>query len=219
MEFFKDEPMRTCRSCRQQVRNPNIDLGCAEWCQYADACLGRTPGSGGPAAVSSLRDRLIEQMTAEFASDRKRIEHALQVLDYADQIMAVEKNASGGVVCAAAILHDIGIREAERQADGSGGDGGPADHQVTGEPIARAILERVGAEADLIDKVTAIVASHHHPTGPGTREFKIIHDADAMVNLPAMFDVTDRAALVDRINQVFQTPTGRALARAVYLES
>jgi late competence protein required for DNA uptake (superfamily II DNA/RNA helicase) len=40
VEFFKDEPKLKCRKCGQTVVNPKLDLGCAEWCRYAEQCLG-----------------------------------------------------------------------------------------------------------------------------------------------------------------------------------
>ena len=40
LEFFRDEPKLKCKNCGQVVPNPKIDLGCAEWCQYAEQCLG-----------------------------------------------------------------------------------------------------------------------------------------------------------------------------------
>lgn len=40
LEFFKDEPKLTCRKCGRTVLNPKINLGCAEWCKYAEQCLG-----------------------------------------------------------------------------------------------------------------------------------------------------------------------------------
>ena len=40
IEFRKDEPVRTCAGCKKTVRNPKLDPGCAEWCRYADECLG-----------------------------------------------------------------------------------------------------------------------------------------------------------------------------------
>ena len=40
VEFFKDEPSLKCRNCGKTVANPKIDLGCAEWCKYADKCTG-----------------------------------------------------------------------------------------------------------------------------------------------------------------------------------
>ncbi|UCF00137.1 MAG: hypothetical protein JSV82_03460 [Planctomycetota bacterium] len=40
IEFFKDEPKLKCKKCGQLVVNPKIDLGCAQWCQYAQQCVG-----------------------------------------------------------------------------------------------------------------------------------------------------------------------------------
>jgi len=40
IEFFKDEPKLKCRKCRRMVLNLKINLGCAEWCKYAEQCLG-----------------------------------------------------------------------------------------------------------------------------------------------------------------------------------
>jgi len=41
VEFWKDEPVRNCRNCGKEVRNPKIDLGCAQWCPSAKQCLGQ----------------------------------------------------------------------------------------------------------------------------------------------------------------------------------
>jgi hypothetical protein len=43
IEFWKDEPLRDCPACGQEVRNPRMDLGCAAWCAAADKCLGVEP--------------------------------------------------------------------------------------------------------------------------------------------------------------------------------
>ena len=40
VEFFKDDPKRKCIKCGVEIRNPNIRLGCAEWCEYATECTG-----------------------------------------------------------------------------------------------------------------------------------------------------------------------------------
>ena len=39
IEFFKDEPRLKCRKCGRTVVNPKIDLGCAQWCKFAEQCL------------------------------------------------------------------------------------------------------------------------------------------------------------------------------------
>jgi len=33
IEFWKDEPVRLCPSCGQEVRHPKQDFGCAKWCK------------------------------------------------------------------------------------------------------------------------------------------------------------------------------------------
>jgi len=43
IEFWKDEPLRVCPSCRKEVRNPKQDFGCADWCKHAEECLAPAP--------------------------------------------------------------------------------------------------------------------------------------------------------------------------------
>src|SRR4030065_972405 len=86
VEFFKDEPKLKCRNCGHIVVNPKIDLGCAEWCQYAEQCLDVVAVK----KANIIRNKLINEMKAVFGADQKRIDHALAVLDYAEQIQAGE---------------------------------------------------------------------------------------------------------------------------------
>ena len=58
------------------VINPKIDLGCAEWCQYAEQCLAVSVKN----EATAMRDEFIEEMKNIFGSDQKRIDHALSVL-------------------------------------------------------------------------------------------------------------------------------------------
>jgi hypothetical protein len=44
IEFWKDDARRRCPACGRQVANPQFDRGCAKWCKYAAACLGRPQG-------------------------------------------------------------------------------------------------------------------------------------------------------------------------------
>lgn len=48
IEFWKDEPVRACPSCSEEVRNPKIDTGCAKWCRHGDECQGRPRDGGTP---------------------------------------------------------------------------------------------------------------------------------------------------------------------------
>jgi hypothetical protein len=38
IEFFKDDPSRTCDNCQSHVTNPKLDLGCKKHCSMADSC-------------------------------------------------------------------------------------------------------------------------------------------------------------------------------------
>ena len=40
LEIWKDDKARKCRACGKMMRNPRLDLGCAQWCKFADECLG-----------------------------------------------------------------------------------------------------------------------------------------------------------------------------------
>lgn len=207
VEFWKDDPRRRCISCGKEARNPKFDMGCAKWCRYAEECLGLAPELEGD---TSLSDALIEELKGLFGEDQLRIRHALQVLDYAERIL----DAEGGdplVVRAAAILHDIGIQEAERK------HGSPAGNyqEVEGPPIARQILEKLAVTPEQTDHICRIVGSHHSARDIDTPEFRIIWDADWLVNLPEECSDSSAGELQSRIERIFRTGTGRSLARGL----
>jgi len=204
LEFWKDEPARRCPGCGRTVANPKFDAGCAAWCRYAEACLGTGPAAAG---VRGLVDALAREVRAHFGEDRRRFEHALAVLDHADAILEDE----GGdplVVRAAALLHEVGIREAERKH----GSAAPRYQTEEGPPIARTILERLGVSAEQIDHVCRIVGAHHLPEGVPTPEFRIVWDADRIANIPEECAGLDAEAARHRLERLCRTPTGRRLA-------
>jgi hypothetical protein len=57
IEFWKDEPIRRCLVCSMEVRNPRFDFGCAEWCEFAEECLGADPAAGRTAGRRRRRSR------------------------------------------------------------------------------------------------------------------------------------------------------------------
>jgi len=74
VEFFKTDGILRCSKCGERIRNPAVALGCAQWCQYARECLGFDPKSLDRELQedSSLADRLIAAMKAEFGDDQRR---------------------------------------------------------------------------------------------------------------------------------------------------
>jgi len=197
--------LRRCGSCGKEVRNPKLDLACAEWCQMADKCLGRDSTS--PDETTSICECLIVQMKAVFGSDRRRIDHALKVLSFADKILESE-HADRLTVKAAAILHDIGILEAERKHGSTAG----RFQEEEGPPIAGKIMRKLEIDPDTIDHVSRIVGSHHSAKDIDTPEFRIVWDADWLANIPEEHAGATREQLTHIIDRVFRTKTGRRLA-------
>ena len=97
-------------------------------------------------------------MEAIFGDDNRRKRHALQVTSYAKEILKSEPGDEE-VVVVSAILHDIGIPESIRKY---GNANGP-NQEKEGPPIARRILQHLGASPVLIEEVCGIIASHHSP--------------------------------------------------------
>ena len=160
---------------------------------------------------TDMRDLLIARMKSIFGSDDRRINHALRVLSYAEQILQAE----GGetlIVQAAAILHDIGIQQAQRKHGSFAG----RYQEIEGPPIAREILQDLDFEPQRIDHVCRIIANHHSARDIDTLEFRIIWDADWIVNIPEEWPSKTPQQIRDAIEKIFRTPTGQALAIAAH---
>ncbi|MHB8276873.1 MAG: HD domain-containing protein [Candidatus Humimicrobiaceae bacterium] len=124
----------------------------------------------------------------------------------------IEKGNSD-VVIPAAILHDIGITLCERKYNSSEG----SLQEIEGPPIAREILESLKIDEKIIKEVCEIVTSHHSPGEINTVNFKIIWDADCLVNLPDFYNINDKKKLTAIINNTFMIKTGLEIARYLYL--
>lgn len=160
-----------------------------------------------------IRQSLIDRMKSTFGDDLPRVDHALKVLGYAELILDSSPGVCGLVVRAAAILHDIGIPAAERKHGSSSG----RYQEIEGPPIAREILQGMDLDAQAIDHVCRIVGSHHSAGDIDTPEFRIIWDADWLVNIPDEYDTSDSNGISELIDKVFKTPKGRTIAQELFL--
>jgi len=160
----------------------------------------------------TVKERLLAAMEAYFGDDTRRIDHAKKVTGYAERIMAGE-GGNADIIIGAGVLHDIGIREAELKY------GSAAGHlqEREGPPVARKILEELGFAPGAADEICNIIAHHHSPGVLRTTNFKVLYDADWLVNLADEYDIRDRDKLSVIIDRVFLTETGRRLARERYL--
>lgn len=78
IEFFKDDTRRRCAWCGHLFYNPKIELGCAEWCQYADKCVPELVKE--KQAMQTFKDRLRERvlsLISEEADFAARLDRSL----------------------------------------------------------------------------------------------------------------------------------------------
>ena len=124
-----------------------------------------------------MKEKLLQAMESYFGRDAKRINHARKVLGWAEQILEKE-NGDPEIVVAAAVLHDIGIHAAEKKHGSTAGK----YQEIEGPPIAEHIMRRIGFPENKLGEVLEIIAHHHSPGIIKTANFKIIYEADCLVN-------------------------------------
>ena len=195
--------------------NPKMDFGCAVHCRFAEQCLGEFPPELFAKRDDLLKDRVAIETKRYLGRDFRRVGHATRVARYAEEIVREEKG-DPAVVLSAAYLKDLGLTEAKgREMRGAPQD---RDHEVS--DAAREILTRLGARQDLIEEVCDII-SRSQPGAQETMNFKVLHDADLLVNLEEEQKVAPKAVktLEKCIEESFLTRSGRDTARRVLLES
>lgn len=214
LEFFKDDSTRVCPNCGNRMMNPKIDFGCAAYCPHASQCLGSLPNELKFSPAQILKDRVAVEMKRYFGTDFKRIKHAARVAHYAEQINRYEQ-ADPAVILISAYLHDIGIKQAEEKFNSSA----PKYQHKEGPPVARNILTRLEADPKLIDEVCDIIGHHHSPRKEESANFKVIYDADLIVNIEEENKKSpkDREHLKKIINKSFLTSAGSTIAEEVFL--
>jgi HD superfamily phosphodiesterase len=161
---------------------------------------------------------LLEQirlvMETYFATDIGRITHAHEVTDHALNLLEFI-DADPLITLAASYLHDIGIPEAERKF---GRCDGKLQEQE-GPPVARMLLADVGADEQLVNPVCELVGNHHTPNAINTPEFRILWDADALVNLVGVVVDKKPTAIEAILAKALVTEAGYRMARKLYLNT
>jgi len=215
VEFFKDDTARKCGHCGHRFINPQMDFGCASYCEYAEQCIGTLPQELLAQKEDLLKDRVALEMKRYFKTDFKRIGHASRVARYAEHIGKHEKGNLAVILCAA-YLHDIGIPEAERKYGSN-----QAEYQEKeGPPIAKSILDKLQAKTELTEEVCQIIAHHHHPADDESINFRVLYDADVLANLEER--LKDNEFDVQRLQQIvetsFLTNGGRRKAQKILMK-
>ncbi len=160
----------------------------------------------------NIREKLIKELEEYFGDDKKRINHARKVLHFAEVLLEEEKGERH-IIIPASILHDIGIKEAEKKYGSSAGH----YQEKEGPAVAKDILLKHGFKNKDIEEICEIIAHHHSPGKVNTQNFKVLYDADWLVNLKDEVNTKDKGKLERIINKVFLTDRARELAKKTYI--
>ena len=164
------------------------------------------------AHCDELKAKLIEEMKSVFGDDSRRINHALEVLKHAQRLQA-EEGGDEVIVSAAAILHDIGIHQAERKYNSAAGK----YQEIEGPPIAEKILKKHNLDSRAIEHICEIIANHHSGNCVESIEFCCVWDADKIVNIAEEFEVMNGKNLQNFIENVFKTKSGKETASRLFI--
>jgi hypothetical protein len=155
---------------------------------------------------------VIDRMVGYFADDVKRINHALKVYGFAGVLAKLEKMPPQQILTVelASVLHDIGIREAERKYNSTMGK----YQEIEGVPIARQLLANLPLNQPVVNRVLYIIGHHHSYSMIDGDDFQVLVEADLLVNI--FEDQLPNEAVFKIQETLFRTKTGIRLLETMY---
>ena len=163
-----------------------------------------------------MYNQLIHSLTCEMIrfdqGDPGRIQHFLKVHSFA-RIIGIGENLDEDALFtleAAALAHDIGIRPAEEKY---GSCNGKLQEQEGPAP-AKEMLTRLGFEKNMIERVCFLIAHHHTYDQVDGIDYRILLEADALVNLYE--GNVPKEGIAASLASVFRTGTGIRLCKTMF---
>jgi HD superfamily phosphodiesterase len=160
-----------------------------------------------------LIDDILDAAISYNGNDVKRINHLLKVFSFAHHIGVMEKCDAEiqTIIDISAILHDIGIHEAERKYNSSAGNW----QEIEGPPVAQNLLKNFGLDTAVKDRVLFLIGHHHQYNSIEGIDFQILVEADFLVNI--FEDEMDGHSVKNIKEKIFKTKTGIELFEKLYL--
>jgi uncharacterized protein len=166
--------------------------------------------------MTQQQSQLIAAAIEYDRGDARRIQHFMKVYGFATTIATLEQldSQTTFILETAAILHDIGIHEAEHKY---GKCSGPYQEKE-GPAVAREIMMSIsGYNQETIERVEWLIAHHHHVNDIHDIDHQILVEADYLVNI---YEDELSASAIDNVRtKVFRTNAGLKLLNAMYPQS
>ena len=147
-----------------------------------------------------------------YSNDAKRIQHFCKVHSYA-KLIAETENVDKKclfIIETAALTHDIGIHVCEEKYGNCNGK----LQEKEGPAIAKKLLEKLGFDKDVSDRVQYLIAHHHTYEDMDGIDYQILVEADFLVNMYE--DTLSQQAVQHAYTTIFRTETGKMICRDMF---
>ncbi len=160
-------------------------------------------------------NKILNLMIKYNSPDVRRINHAIKVYFFAVNI--AEEEACDidtfNTIVYAAILHDIGIHEAEKKYGSSAGK----FQEIEGPSVAKELLKDIELQEEIKNRIFYLIGNHHTYDKIDGIDFQILVEADFLVNIYE--DEISRESIKSIKNKIFKTKNGIELLDTLYLNN
>ena len=149
--------------------------------------------------------RLMDAMIGYDQGDAKRLQHFVNVHDFATAIGKLEglDEETQFILESASILHDIGIHISEQKYGSSSGK----YQELEGPAEAEKLMREVGGYTEgQMDRIKYLIGHHHTYHEINGMDYQILVEADFLVNLYEDGESKETAEAV--CGRIFRTKTG-----------
>ena len=161
----------------------------------------------------NMLNKLHMAMIELYKGDSRRIQHFCKVHSYARLIAQMENvdYKTLFIIETAALTHDIGIHTCEEKY----GECGGRLQEKEGPALAKELLERLGFETDISERVQYLIAHHHTYNNIDGIDYQILVEADFLVNMYE--DNLSKEAVLKAYDSIFKTEYGKKICKDMYL--
>ena len=158
------------------------------------------------------KDKLILEMIEYDKGNPWMIQHFIKVHEFSRILGVMEglDEKTLETLEVSAIVHDIGIKAAKEKYGQSNGK----LQEKEGPPFAERMLEKIGYDNELIERVSYLVAHHHTYNDIDGLDYQILVEADFLVNLYE--EESSLESVKSTYEKIFRTQSGKEMCRQMF---
>ena len=158
------------------------------------------------------KDKLILEMIEYDKGNPWMIQHFIKVHEFSRILGVMEglDEKTLETLEVSAIVHDIGIKASKEKYGHSNGK----LQEKEGPLFAERMLEKIGYDNELIERVSYLVAHHHTYNDIDGLDYQILVEADFLVNLYE--EESSIESIKSTYEKIFRTQSGKEMCRQMF---